>query len=559
MKSNRCFYNNLCSIQLRKCLGSALTVVLWSMFAHILTLYSSGFILFGAISSSGINVSYLGFVLNIVQGLCFLLYPVAGILADMYWTRLRAMFYGTYIQLIGTVLLLVITVAFMINESLASRWYLSLVIVVAYALIQLGLALSEANAIQFGTDQMPEASSSQLSAFVHWYYWSLFIGQGFLILLNLIRTSNLYLFLLLASVIQILALVLAIVIMKQGIKYFEIEPAGKNPAKVIVKVIRYAIYHKTPEHRSAFTYGDKQTCRLDFAKYRYGGPFSTEEVENVKTFLRIILIFLTLIAFQFTDDTAITTKHIKALTANVTSSASLWYGFITMDTFGVSVLVILIGIPLYQLILKKLATRCALSMLKKIFLGLLCGLLDVLFLQVLEVLIALTNPYTKCPYFINNLLYNNISLDTNIISYNYLIIPQALNGLSYLFVFLTVMEFILAQAPRDMQGFLIGIWYSLQSVNLFILAIESFAKINCWGYILIIKALIMIILLVFYMVVAVRYKRRTREEVSDVNAQQIIEEYCERHIIEGEADEREHLTKYEVYEYGNYGGTYIIM
>ena len=195
-------------------------------------------------------------------------------------------------------------------------------------------------------------------------------------------------------------------------------------------------------------------------------------------------------------------------------------------------------------------------MLKKVFLRLLCGLVAVLFLQVLEVLIALTNPYNKCPYFTNNLLYNNISLMTDFIGYNYLIIPQVLNGLSYLLVFLTIMEFILAQAPRDMQGFLIGIWYSLQSVNLFMLAIESFAKINCSGYIFSIKAVIMIIMLVLYIVVAVKYKRRTREEASDVNVQLIIEEYCERHIMECEADEREHLITYGVYENADYGGKY---
>ena len=31
----------------------------------------------------------------------------------------------------------------------------------------------QATAIQFGMDQMVEASSDQISAFVHWYYWSM--------------------------------------------------------------------------------------------------------------------------------------------------------------------------------------------------------------------------------------------------------------------------------------------------------------------------------------------------------------------------------------------------
>ena len=61
----------------------------------------------------------------------------------------------------------------------------------------------------------------------------------------------------------------------------------------------------------------------------------------------MILIFVSLITFQLTDQTATTAKHIKALTGNVTYSASLWYTFITIDTFGVSTLIILIGIPLY--------------------------------------------------------------------------------------------------------------------------------------------------------------------------------------------------------------------
>ena len=37
----------------------------------------------------------------------------------------------------------------------------------------------------------------------------------------------------------------------------------------------------------------------------------------------------------------------------------------------------------------------------------------------------------------------------------------------------------------------------------------------------------MTIILVFYIVVAVKYKHRTREEATDVNEQQTIEEYCE--------------------------------
>ena len=36
-----------------------------------------------------------------------------------------------------------------------------------------------------------------------------------------------------------------------------------------------------------------------------------------------------------------------------------------------------------------------------------------------------------------------------------------MNGLSYLLVFVTTVEFICAQSPNAMKGLLIGIWYSM--------------------------------------------------------------------------------------------------
>jgi hypothetical protein len=53
--------------------------------------------------------------------------------------------------------------------------------------------------------------------------------------------------------------------------------------------------HKAPIHRSAFTYcEDELPTRIDFGKERYGGPFSTEQVEDVKAFLGIPCLLLTL-------------------------------------------------------------------------------------------------------------------------------------------------------------------------------------------------------------------------------------------------------------------------
>ena len=67
-----------------------------------------------------------------------------------------------------------------------------------------------------------------------------------------------------------------------------------NPYKAIVKILGFAIKNRHPFQCSTFTYcDDERPSRLDFAKEIYGGPFSTEQVEDVKTLLRVLLVLLT--------------------------------------------------------------------------------------------------------------------------------------------------------------------------------------------------------------------------------------------------------------------------
>ena len=61
--------------------------------------------------------------------------------------------------------------------------------------------------------------------------------------------------------------------------------------KLTLRVLKFAITHKYPLHRSALTYcEDEKIPRIDLGKSRYGGPFTTEQVEDVKTLLWILLI-----------------------------------------------------------------------------------------------------------------------------------------------------------------------------------------------------------------------------------------------------------------------------
>ena len=67
----------------------------------------------------------------------------------------------------------------------------------------------------------------------------------------------------------------------------------KNPIKLIVRVLCYARKHKYPENRSALTYWEEEApSRLDLGKNKYGGPFTEEEVEDVKTLFRMLPLFI---------------------------------------------------------------------------------------------------------------------------------------------------------------------------------------------------------------------------------------------------------------------------
>ena len=68
-------------------------------------------------------------------------------------------------------------------------------------------------------------------------------------------------------------------------KILNLQPPTKSPVKLIAKVLRYAARNSRPTRRSAFTYWqEEEPSRLDMGKEKFGGPFTEEEVEDVKTF-----------------------------------------------------------------------------------------------------------------------------------------------------------------------------------------------------------------------------------------------------------------------------------
>ncbi len=96
-------------------------------------------------------------------------------------------------------------------------------------------------------------------------------------------------------VLSIIILVISLSIANYKQRWFMVDPGGNNPYKLVYKVIRFAWLHKIPVNRSAFTYcEDELPSRLDLGKSKYGGPFTTEQVEDVKVFLGILKVLLSI-------------------------------------------------------------------------------------------------------------------------------------------------------------------------------------------------------------------------------------------------------------------------
>ena len=131
---------------------------------------------------------------------------------------------------------------------------------------------------------------------------------------------------------------------------------------------------------------------------------------------------------------------------------------------------------------------------------------------------------------ISNATNNLYSCKENNIPFLLLLIPNALQGLSILLVFMTALEFICAQAPLRLKGLLIGVWYAFLAVNyLFVQIAELFTiESTTWNVFHGIKAGFVFLSLVMYLCVSRWYRYRLRDEV--VNEQYLIEEIYEREL-----------------------------
>ena len=514
--------------------------------------------------------SYDKITIIALLGLLFLSYPLLGYIADVCLTRYRTIKCSLIFMIVGCtigMLMCLVGISISLTELVKNRSIYNhdlndlLIIGVVASLIVvsiIGVGLFEANAIQFGLDQLLEAPTPKLIAFIHWYYWTHNAVQLVAIYINIgwkiFEASEKYILrdvidnslaILILTTIG-LAAISSLVLLHKSKRHLYILRAGLNPFKNIYKVLKYSWNHKVPQHRSAFTYWEEDIPRrIDLGKNKYGGPFTNEEVEDTKTFLRILPLLLCLFGYHLAGDGYSAPDKLQR-----TSCPSLpVLLLIVLNPLHISNLVVVVGIPLYRLIINKCSRYIKkVRMLTKMWIGLYLSLVQV----VLYIIVVINHDskywseHSSTGCIINNnslfrydpdhlcykirfgLTFNGSceSVKDNLVDNTYLwfIIPQLLNGLSSLLVSMTVFEFICAQAPRTTQGLLIGLWYATFSIRYLLVGLVDTLLIERTSWLIFegMKVLLILVSLVLFSCVSRRYRYRQRDEI--VNVQGMIED-----------------------------------
>ncbi len=114
--------------------------------------------------------------------------------------------------------------------------------------------------LQLGLDQMPDASSSNITSFIAWFVFSIYAG-GWMIpcVVDLPITSDTWcnshwvfqLYSLIPPLCMSVVLILDFPLAK---KWLILEPSSPQSLKTIYRVLKFAVKHKAPLNRSALTY-----------------------------------------------------------------------------------------------------------------------------------------------------------------------------------------------------------------------------------------------------------------------------------------------------------------
>ena len=476
---------------------STLLILFWDffMFVHISFIRNYAATVYAKVNNGGHHI-----IFDIGYCLIFFIFPLLGLLADVKIGRYISIITGVYMSFLSWI---IAGLAFIIKSSSHYNVLFHITSGVAYLLQVIGYSCVRSNIIQFNIDQAIGASGDELSSIIYWHSLSLPI----IFLIDIIVQCLINQLIIVSYVLSGVAVTTVIITNFLYKHWLDTTSHIVNPVKMIVKVLNYARKNKYPRNRSALTYWEENCpSRLDLGKNKYGGPFTEEQVENVKVVMRLTPLFICIVGL-------VCGENIKWI-SYYKSNEDLSFVDCFMFKNGLHALVASLLILLYQLIIHSCFNKYIPSMLKRIGVGLIFSLFTTI-------------------YYVIILAYKD-HLHFKITSYKFTVVSQVLYGISYALILSTSLEFTIAQSPYEMRGLLIGLWYSARGVGYIITMNSKYlfkceSNITCENvYYFIVKNVLVLIILIVFIILAKCYKLRVRE--NEVNVHLIVEEHYERYM-----------------------------
>ena len=403
--------------------------------------------------------------------MCAMFYPLLGWLADVHLGRFRAIQWSLRFMWLVSILfclfLILLQVFYTGKHSEELRRASKMVL---YFLFSLGFGGFQANIIQFGSDQLSTASSFEIVTFLRCFMWVWFLCG---VVHSLLQTCFCVDYEALSKLLIPSLLTLALISDSLCSHWLVKEKTAHNPFTLICKVLYYAAKNKYPRLTSAFAYYNGRVCsRIEYAKQKYGGPFTTQQVEDVKTFFRIVVcivaggVFTGFFMAMFPVYGKIQNSLDKG--RSVLSSASENCSHLVLEGCIQRVMVHYVGhcimvvvLPLYHFLLYPLFHRycCKVYILIKVALGFLAILLSFALCTVI-VFVANSRPDSNSDEcFLENQTQTWLDLGAYPVKFWWMAIPYMLLSVCQFFLISATAEFLSAQSPYSMKGFLFGSVY----------------------------------------------------------------------------------------------------
>ena len=468
----------------------------------------------------------------------YLTFPIAGWLADAKFGRQKVITTSIWLMWWGLLIMVPVLLLITLNPALLLKYphqcnstLLPIIggtfLGASMILFYVGAAGFLPNSLPFIVDQLSDMSSSWVSSYIRWYSWAQYLGY-------ILGTFPLVFYnsglrpppLVIVAVILLFTQTIVVVTNIFCQTLFTQSQGYDDPYKTVFRVVNFARKHKVPIRRSAMTYWENSLPgRLDLGKEKYGGPFTNEKVENVKTFFSIVVVLLSLFGYYIAYSGAfnqlpnfVTCFHVNTTTPLVIDI--IQYGVSSFTHRMVAILLI----PILEIIVHCFASKFE-YFLNKPFIWIGVGIL----------FFSISNGALSVIAAIN--FENNSTVNTTGYFVGLLEIPTFFFGLADMMIFTSALYLICCQAPTSMRGMLIGVFFLARGC--FDTTVGSLYSIfhclsSLWSWVTwfflswFILAIVGTASIPVYVVVARRYKRRERQEI--VNYRRMIESVIEREI-----------------------------